>query len=131
MQVREIMSKDVTCCTKDTSLTEVARMMKDCNCGEIPVAEGNNSNSSIGLCPLCRYIPIKAGDEAIDRPDRVAEAIVFAANSGVDVMDVTDPFSGLTFQVALYPGVRCVIYEVSLAWGVKAVKSDFIATLMG
>src|SRR5207245_2055535 len=53
------------------------------------VGEGNNGYSSIGLCPLCRYVPIKAGDEAIDRPDRVAEAIVFAANSGLDVLDVT------------------------------------------
>jgi len=67
------------------------------------VGEGNNGFSDVGLCPLCRYIPIKAGDEAIDRPDRVAEAIVFAANHGVDVMDVTDASLGLnqTVQAAI------------------------------
>ena len=27
-------------------------------------------------------LSIKAGDEAIDRPDRVAEAIVYAADNG-------------------------------------------------
>jgi hypothetical protein len=59
------------------------------------VGEGDNGFSDLGLCPLCRYIPIKAGDEAIDRPDRVAEAIVFAADHGVDVMDVTDASLGL------------------------------------
>ena len=64
------------------------------------VGEGNNNNSGIGLCPLCRYVPIKAGDEAIDRTDRVAEAIVFAADTGVDVMDVTDASLGLSPVVA-------------------------------
>ena len=61
--------------------------------------EGNNGFADIGLCPECRYIPIKAGDEAIDRPDRVAEAIVFAADQGVNVMDVTDASLGLNQNV--------------------------------
>ncbi|MBV9524260.1 MAG: hypothetical protein JOZ46_00440, partial [Candidatus Dormibacteraeota bacterium] len=67
------------------------------------VGEGNNSFMGIGMCPLCRYIPIKAGDEAIDRPDRVAEAIVYAANAGVNVLDVTDASLGLnqTVQAAI------------------------------
>ncbi|MHB8718580.1 MAG: S8 family serine peptidase [Candidatus Dormibacteria bacterium] len=59
------------------------------------VGEGNNANASVGMCPQCRYIPIKAGDEAIDRPDRVAEAIVYASDMGVSVMDVTDASLGL------------------------------------
>ncbi|GAC1331113.1 MAG: hypothetical protein NVSMB17_08940 [Candidatus Dormibacteria bacterium] len=63
------------------------------------VGEANNGFSSAGVCPLCRYIPIKAGDEAIDRPDRVAEAIVYAADNGVDVMDVTSASLGLTQTV--------------------------------
>jgi hypothetical protein len=41
------------------------------------------------VCPNCRLLSIKAGDEAIDRPDRVAEAIAFAADSGAKVIDVT------------------------------------------
>jgi len=67
------------------------------------VAQGNNGFSGIGMCPLCRYVPIKAGDEAIDRPDRVAEGIVYAANIGVNVMDVSDASLGLnqTVQAAI------------------------------
>ncbi|MFN2582966.1 MAG: S8 family serine peptidase, partial [Candidatus Dormibacteria bacterium] len=61
--------------------------------------EGNNGFSDLGLCPECRYLPIKAGDEAIDRPDRVAEAIVFAVRQGVNVMDVTDASLGLNQTV--------------------------------
>ncbi|MDP9326365.1 MAG: S8 family serine peptidase, partial [Candidatus Dormibacteraeota bacterium] len=63
------------------------------------VAQANNNYRGAGMCPLCRYIPIKAGDEAIDRPDRVAEAITFAADSGVKVMDATSASLGLTKEV--------------------------------
>lgn len=45
--------------------------------------------------------------------------------------EITDPYSGITFMLSVYPGYHLVIIEVSLAWGVKAVKSEAIATLLG
>ncbi len=44
---------------------------------------------------------------------------------------ITDPFSGISFLLSIYPAYHKVIIEVSVAWGVKAVKSEAIATLLG
>jgi CBS domain-containing protein len=39
MKVRELMTENPACCSPDTSLQEVAKLMVDCDCGEIPVAD--------------------------------------------------------------------------------------------
>jgi predicted transcriptional regulator len=49
MTVKEIMTKNPTCCTPDTNLQKVARMMVDCNCGEIPVVENQQTMKPIGV----------------------------------------------------------------------------------
>lgn len=48
-----------------------------------------------------------------------------------DVMNVTDPVSGITFQVALYRQYRQVRYEVGLAWGVASIKPAHAVMLLG
>ena len=48
-----------------------------------------------------------------------------------DMMNVTDPVSGITFQVALYRQYRQVRYEVGLAWGVASVKPAHAVMLLG
>ena len=41
-----------------------------------------NDGGRIGACPLCMVMPIRAGEEALDRSDDLAQAFLFAADSG-------------------------------------------------
>jgi hypothetical protein len=49
----------------------------------------------------------------------------------LDVMSITDPRTGLTFEVSIYPGHRMVRYEIAIAWGVKNIAPRHTALLLG
>jgi CBS domain-containing protein len=49
MRVREIMSNHVVCCTPDTSLKEVARLMSVNDCGDIPVVQDGEGRRPVGV----------------------------------------------------------------------------------
>ena len=44
---------------------------------------------------------------------------------------VTDPLTNITYEIAVYGGQRQLQFQVSVAWGVKAVNGEFIALLLG
>lgn len=44
---------------------------------------------------------------------------------------ITDPRSGLSLELSMWPGQRKVRYEVALAWGVKNIKPAHTALLLG
>lgn len=49
MHVKDIMTNKPACCTPDASLMEVARMMIDYDCGEIPVISSKERRIPIGV----------------------------------------------------------------------------------
>lgn len=49
MQVRELMSDHVICCTPDTNLQDVAKLMAEHDCGDIPVIQDRDGRKLIGV----------------------------------------------------------------------------------
>ena len=49
----------------------------------------------------------------------------------IDNMIITDPASGLSFEVSVWAGNRKVRYELGLAWGVALIKPEHTAILLG
>src|SRR5258708_12400524 len=49
MQVKEVMTNDPACCAADTPLPQVARIMIENDCGEIPVIDNRSSKVPIGV----------------------------------------------------------------------------------
>jgi CBS domain-containing protein len=60
MQVKDIMTSNPACCLPETTLEEVARMMIDNDCGEIPVVENMANFLPVGVITdrdiVCRTI---------------------------------------------------------------------------
>jgi len=52
-------------------------------------------------------------------------------DAALDRIMITDPRSGLVFEIAIYAGYRKISAEVSIAWGVKATKPEHMALLLG
>lgn len=44
---------------------------------------------------------------------------------------ITDPLSGISFELSMYPGDRMVHYEVGVCWGVTVIKPEHLAIIIG
>ena len=60
-----------------------------------------------------------------------APALPDGGDMAVDRMMITDPRSGISFEVAMYAQYRQMQYEVSACWGVKGIKNAHAAILLG
>jgi CBS domain-containing protein len=60
MQVKEVMTADPACCISETTLQEVAKMMIEYDCGEIPVVDSEETRVPIGVITdrdiVCRTV---------------------------------------------------------------------------
>lgn len=60
-----------------------------------------------------------------------AAAMPEGGDMATDSTFVTDPVSGITYEILEYKQFRQTVYHVSLAWGWQAIKQNHIAVLFG
>lgn len=70
------------------------------------------TRNAIVLATRLPVVP-KGGDMALDR------------------QIITDPRSGISFEIAMYPGFRMNTFHVSLCWGVQVFKPEHLAIIVG
>lgn len=88
------------------------------------VTVGGSYAANVGFCRSAIQLVTRAPAMPIGPDGRPIDA-------ADDIMELTDPISGLTFQVVMYRQYRQLKYEIGLAWGQKATKPEHIALLLG
>jgi CBS domain-containing protein len=62
LQVKDVMTQNPVCCTPETDLAEVARLMLEHDCGEIPVVDSERTMMPVGVITdrdiTCRTIAL-------------------------------------------------------------------------
>ena len=58
-------------------------------------------------------------------------ALPEGGDQAIDVVQISDPVTGLTFEFALYPQFLQNVIHVRIAWGTKLIKPEHTAILLG
>lgn len=127
---------------------DVIRFAGDANQYLIVSGDADVSNGgTITLAAPGLRIAMSAATKAIEVEEASTRNMAFTRNAiilatrapalpdqgdlAVDRTLITDPRSGLSFEVALYEQYRQMQYEISVAWGVKTLKPEHLALLLG
>jgi hypothetical protein len=131
-----IVAGDVVTFAGDTNKYVVASGDADVsNAGTITLADGGLRKALAASAVAITVVAAATRNMAFSRSAIAlatrAPALPSEGDMASDRQIVTDPRSGLSFEVSMYKQYRQVQYEIAVAWGVKAVKPRHIALLLG
>ena len=89
MKVKDIMTVEPACCVPDTKLGEVARLMVEYDCGEIPVVQSNGVMKPVGVITdrdiVCRTVAQQLNPLEMTAADCMTkECITISEDAGID-----------------------------------------------
>jgi hypothetical protein len=58
-------------------------------------------------------------------------ALPEGGDMAIDSAEITDPISGITYEIRMYALYRRIRYEIGLAWGYSLIKPEHSAILLG
>lgn len=111
---------------------------------EVGLASGTSGNITIAAPGIRVALPDNntvtvlndyAGNVAFHRA--AAELVVrppaqpFGGDAAQDRMTVQDPFSGMTYEIAVYKGYGKVMFDITTFYAAKVWKPNFVAALLG
>lgn len=131
-----IIAGDVITFAGDTNKYVVASGDADVsNAGTITLAAPGLRKAIAASTTAITVVAISARNVAFRRNALVLAARLPALPKEGDMADdrttIVDPRSGFAFEIAMYKQYRQVQWEVCAAWGVKAVKPEHMAILLG
>lgn len=94
------------------------------------------SSSGVGITTLNSYRPNIAMSKSASRlvtraPSLPVDMAGNPRDMATDRTTVTDPVSGLSFEISEYLQYRQVQYEIAIVWGYNVTKPDNVAVLLG
>lgn len=78
MSIKDLMTSQPQCASKNTSLQDIAKMMEDCDCGMIPIVERNGASKVLGTV-TDRDITIRAVAQG-ENPSNLKASDVMSSN---------------------------------------------------
>lgn len=125
---------------------DIVTFAGDANKYVVTTGTGDNAEADIvigapGLrATLANAVEMTVGNSYVPNVAFARSAIVLATrapalpqggDSADDAMMITDPRTGLSFEIAVYRQFLQTVYHVRLAWGYQTVKPEHVAILHG
>ena len=139
---KELMTADPHCCTADTTLTDVAKLMVECDCGEIPVIDSDKK--LIGVVTdrdiVCRVVAKGLNPSAMTANDAMSQPVISVTESTslADVLATMEDHqvrrlpvvdaSGCICGIIAQADVALVAKESEVGEMVREVSRDVVLT---